>query len=104
MEEKNMLYDAIDSHSQFSPNQKDVLKALLKLEVGGETAATINDLLSISKCTRATISTAIAYLNKYGVISNTNVKGKKFTGCRINKDKLDVIIDHYKKKKNLIIK
>lgn len=104
MKDKKDLYTAVKCHSQFSPNQKDVLCILLDLEINGEVVSTVNELQSLSKSTRATISTAISFLNKYGVISNTNINGKKFTGCKFNFDKLEVILAHYNKKKNLIRK
>lgn len=101
-EERQIIYDAINSHSQFSPNQREVLCILLNLEVAGEVVASVNDIEKSANSTRATVSTAISFLNKYGVITNTNVNGKKFTGCRINQEKIDEIVAHYKKKKNLI--
>ena len=101
MEDKQEIYNAVKSHSQFSPNQKEVLSILLDLEVNGEVVSTVNEIQELSKSTRATISTALAFLNKYGVITNTNVNGKKFTGCKINNDKLQELLAHYRKKKNL---
>jgi len=104
MEDKQEIYNAVKCHSQFSPNQKEVLGILLDLEVNGEVVSTVNEIQQLSKSTRATISTALAFLNKYGVITNTNVNGKKFTGCKINNDKLQELLAHYRKKKNLIRK
>jgi predicted transcriptional regulator len=99
-----IIKDAIASHSQFSPNQKEIMCLLLDLAIDGEVITNVNDIQKLSKSTRATISTAIAFLNKYGIITNSNVNGKKFTGCYINQDKIDEILLHYNKKKNLIKK
>jgi len=102
--QKEILYKAIKSHSQFSPNQQKILSILLDLEVNGEVIASVADIQEISKITKSTISTSIAFLNKYGVISNTNVNGKKFTGCRFNQEKLEEIVAYYNKKQNLVQK
>jgi len=96
-----LIKEAINSHSQFSPNQREVLNILIDLAINGEVVADIHDIQKLVSSTRATISTAIAFLNKYGVIENTNVKGKKFTGCRINSKKLEEIVTYYLKKKNI---
>ncbi len=99
--DKSILYKAIKSHSQFSPNQREILCILLDLQINGEVVANVNDIQKLSKSTRATISTAVSFLNKYGVISNTNINGKKFTGCRLKQEKLDEIVAHYDKKEKL---
>ena len=96
-----LIKEAINSHSQFSPNQREVLNILIDLAINGEVVADIHDIQKLVSSTRATISTAIAFLNKYGVIENTNVKGKKFTGYRINSKKLEEIVAYYLKKKNI---
>jgi hypothetical protein len=103
-EDNQIIYEAVKSHSQFSPNQREVLCILLSLQLEGEVVANINDIKKLSNSTRSTISTAISFFNKHGVITNTNVNGKKFTGCLINQEKISEIVAHYKKKKNLIKK
>ena len=102
MEHDNTLIkQAIDNYSHFSPNQKEVLNILIDMAVDGQVVANINDICAISTSTRSTVSTAISFLNKYGVIENTNTNGIKFTGCLIKQSKLNEIVLHYNKKTNL---
>ena len=102
--DNNLIKEAINHYSHFYLNQKKVLSILIDMEIDGQVVATINDILQASDSTRATVSTAIAFLNKYGIIKNTNTNGVKFTGCQIIPSKLNEIIAHYNKKKNLIKK
>ena len=102
MEHNNtLIQDAINNYSHFSPNQREVLNILVDMAIDGQVVASITDIYKISNSTRATVSTAIAYLNKYGVIENTNSNGIKFTGCLIKQSKLNDIVSHYNKKLNL---
>ena len=69
MEHDNTLIkQAIDNYSHFSPNQKEVLNILIDMAVDGQVVANINDICAISTSTRATVSTAISFLNKYELI------------------------------------
>ena len=71
MEHDNTLIkQAIDNYSHFSPNQKEVLNILIDMAVDGQVVANINDICAISTSTRATVSTAISFLNKYELIIN----------------------------------
>jgi hypothetical protein len=99
--DNDLTKQAINSYSHFSPNQKEVLNILIDMAVDGRVVANITDICAISNSTRATVSTAISFLNKYGVIENTNANGIKFTGCLIKQSKLNEIALHYNKKLNL---
>jgi len=101
MDKKTLLRTAINNHSQFSPNQKEILNILIDLSIDNKVIVDINDIIKLSKSTRATVSTAIAFFNNSGIIGNTNLNGKKFTGCQINQEKLNEIISHYTKKTEL---
>lgn len=102
MENKGLILEAIDNYSLFNKNQKNILKALINLSVDGEVIASIADLLKITKSARATISTALSFLEKNEIIEIVRSRGVVFTGCKIKQPKLSEIIIRYQTKKSLL--
>ena len=102
MENKKLLLEAIDNYSLFNKNQKKVLQALLNLSIDGEVIASIKDLLDITKLTRATISSALSFLEAQEFIEIPSLRGVVFTSCKIKQSKLTEIVTSYQTKIKLI--
>ena len=66
------------------------------------TAVDISDLQKASSVTRATISNAIIFFDKNGFIELLDIRGSKFSGCKLKPSKLNEIIAHYKNKKSVL--
>ena len=100
----SLLNTAIDNHSLLNKNQKNVLRALIKLSLDYEVVASIKDLNQLTGVTNTTIASALSFLEKNKIIENLIRRGVIFTGCSINKSKLDEIVIRYNTKKDLLEK
>lgn len=101
-ENNTLLYKAIEDYSFFTKNQKKLFLIMVKMAVDFELAATISDLQKASSVTRATISNAIIFFDKNGFIELLDIRGSKFSGCKLKPSKLNEIIAHYKNKKSVL--
>ena len=99
-----VLYDAIDNYSLLTNSQKQVLKVMIQIAINDEVAATIKDLQEISKVTRSSISAAVSRFDEQGIIKLYEIRGGKFTGCMLQRNKLQEIIAHYKNKQKFLRK
>jgi len=102
MKNKGIVLEAIDNYSLFNKNQKNILKALVNLSIDGEVITSIADLSQITNLVRATISSALSFLEKNEIIEVIRSRGIVFTGCKINQQKLNEIIIRYQTKKSLL--
>jgi len=99
-----VMTEAINNYSQFSPNQRKVLITLLSVSVNNQAQITINDINQLTGVTRATISTALSLFNENGFIQMQKTKGNRFTGCALNQDKFNEIVLHYQARQRLVKK
>jgi len=94
----NELFKAIDAYSLLTNTQKTILKAMIHISVNDEVVATVTDLQNMTKFTRASISAAVSFFDKQGIIELSEIRGIKFTGCKLKQNKLQEIIAHYERK------
>lgn len=92
------LFKAIDAYSLLTGTQKNILKAMIEIAVNDEVVATIRDLQDITKVTRTSLSAAVSLFDKQGIIELYDIRGIKFTGCKLKQSKLQEIIAHYDSK------
>jgi DNA-binding transcriptional regulator YhcF (GntR family) len=96
-----ILYNAIDEYSIFTANQKKLLRTLIDIAVEDEVVASIADLAKLTQTMRATVKTALDLFEEIGVIEISKITGVRFSACTIKREKLEEIIRHYQKKKDL---
>lgn len=101
---KELLLAAIDDYSVYTPAQRKLLQTLVNLAVDGTVFANVADLMKITNISRATIYTALEMLEKEGAIEISDLKGVKFSSCKLRQSKLNELIHYYLKKQELIRK
>lgn len=101
---EELLNKSIDSYSLLNKNQKKLLKAMVKISINGNVAVSVKDLSHLVNVSNATILKALLVLEKNDIINNITRRGIIFTGCSINKQKLNAIILHYKTNKSFLDK
>lgn len=101
---EELLNKSIDSYSLLNKNQKKLLKAMVKISINGNVAVSVKDLSHLVNVSNATILKALLVLEKNDIINNITRRGIIFTGCSINKQKLNEIILYYKTNKSFLDK
>lgn len=91
-----LIDKAIDNYALFNKTQKNVLKALIRVNIGGYSTISIKELCKRTGVTNAPISKALSCLEQYGVIEDIGRRGIIFTGCRVKQSKISEIINRYK--------
>ena len=104
MEDLELVELAIDDYSLFNKTQKNVLKALIRVDFDGCSIISIKDLCKAVSASSTPVSNALSFLEKEKVIEDIKHRGVVFTGCVINKEKITDIISRYKTKKLLLEK
>jgi sugar-specific transcriptional regulator TrmB len=89
-----MLNEAIISYGKYTDNQRKVFCALVDLAVGGVVYASVKKLHEVSGVASPTVYAILKVLQIDGII----VKDMKQKGIfRIQQDKIDFLINAYKK-------
>lgn len=101
---EELLNESIDNYSLLNKNQKKLLKALVKISINGDVAVSVKDLSHLINVSSATVLKALLVLEKNNIISNITRRGIIFTGCSINKQKINAIVLHYKTNKSFLDK
>ena len=101
---EELLNESIDNYSLLNKNQKKLLKALVKISINGEVAVSVKDLSHLINVSSATVLKALLALEKNDIINNIIRRGIIFTGCSINKQKINTIVLHHKTNKSFLNK
>ena len=90
-----LIDKAIDNYALFNKTQKNVLKALIRVNMDGYSVISIKELSQKVKVTNTPITNAISKLEQDGVIEDIRRRGIIFTGCRVKQSKITEIINRY---------
>ncbi len=90
-----LIDKAIDNYALFNKTQKNVLKALIRVNIDGYSVISIKELCQKVKVTNTPITNAISKLEQDGVIEDIRRRGIIFTGCRVKQSKITEIINRY---------
>jgi len=102
--DKETLYAAIDNYSLLTKSQKTILKSMIQISIDNEVVASIDDLSKLTSTRRATVSAAINMLEKIGIIEVSQITGIRFSTCMLKQSKLNEVVAHHQKKKQLMQK
>lgn len=93
-EDKDMLYQAIESYGKYTENQNKVLCALVNNAVDDMVFAPVTKLNKQTGVTRPTIYASLKVLQIDGIVTKEPDSKGLF---KLNKDKISFIINTYKK-------
>ena len=94
-----LIDKAIDSYALFNKTQKNVLKALIRVNIDGYSIISIKELCQMVNVTNTPIKNALAKLEQHGIIEDIGRRGIVFTGCRVKQSKISEIVNRYNLKK-----
>jgi DNA-binding GntR family transcriptional regulator len=94
-----LINKAIDNYALFNKTQKNVLKALIQVNIDGYSIISIKELCQMVKVTNTPVKNAILKLEQCGIIEDIQRRGIVFTGCKVKQSKISEIINRYNLKK-----
>lgn len=94
-----LINKAIDNYALFNKTQKNVLKALIRVNIDGYSIISIKELCQMVNVTNTPIKNAISKLEQHGMIEDIGRRGVVFTGCRVKQSKISEIVNRYNLKK-----
>ena len=101
---EELINVSIDSYNILNKNQKSLLKALIKISTNNKVVSGVKELSNLIGVTNTTVSSALSVLEGNKIIQDITRRGIIFTGCVINKSKIDEIITYYQTKKTFLEK
>lgn len=98
---KALLLEAIDNYDLLTPNERKILKTLVKIAVDDIAVINIKRLSEISKVSRPIIYKAMSTYNQHGLLERAESTRSSLNSFVLKKNSLKNIIKHYVAQKNI---
>ena len=102
MKDKELMLEAIEHSSQYTPKQREILQLFLNIEVNDVVSITIIELAKIINTLKATVYLNLTRLEEDGLVNKISPKGKHFSTFKLNKTNLSDLLKIYLKKKDYL--
>ena len=96
--QKDMIIKAIDDYDMYSNNQKKVLKTLVAVSLDNLACVSVSSISEATKIAANSIYVTLRKLENNKCITRERPSGQKTNAYRINMDKINEILNIYKKK------
>lgn len=101
-EKKKLLLAAVEDYELYSISQRAVLKILINVAIDNVASVNISYLTKAAKLSRASIYAIMKQLENDNFIERMRIKGTRHDCFKVNKSKLDHIINIYHNKNSLL--
>lgn len=100
-DKRSLIFEAIDNYELYAKSQRDVLKLIINIAINDVAVVSVKCIVEKTNIARSSVYNIMKNLQNDEVITKFRIKNTRQDSYKINRKKLDYIVQVYNNKKSV---